>query len=446
MNEMNLGGTKSDISIPDGWNKNSLPDVCYFQEGPGLRRWQYSSEGYPFINIRCIKHGYLDLDNVQYISWDEAHEKYQHFFLNEGDYVLSSSGTLGRMARVKKADLPIMLNTSVIRFRSIDEGKLCSTFLPHYLQSKEFVDQITEESQGSAQVNFGPTHLKLVKCALPPLPEQKKIAAILSSVDDVIEKTQAQINKLKDLKTGMMQELLSPREGTGQPQGVGENGKGHTEFKDSPIGRIPVGWDVVPIVNLCTDIVDCVNKTAPIVDYTTPFKMIRTTNVRNGKVDTENVRYVTEETFKTWTRRLLPEDGDLIFTREAPVGESGILKESKGVFLGQRTMMYRTDKDKVLPNFLLYSLQSDNCQSQIEDFSGGSTVAHMRVPDCEKILIVTPPLSEQISISSSIDSVVKLIEKKEKTLGNLGNTKKALMQNLLTGKVRVKIDKEEVVA
>ena len=70
----------------------------------------------------------------------------------------------------------------------------------------------------------------------PHFPEQKKIAAILTSVDEVIEKTQAQIDKLKDLKTAMMQELLTC--------GVGVEGKPHTEFKDSPVGRIPKGWEV----------------------------------------------------------------------------------------------------------------------------------------------------------------------------------------------------------
>jgi type I restriction enzyme S subunit len=242
----------------------------------------------------------------------------------------------------------------------------------------------------------------------------------------------------------MMQELLSPREGQAAnihiTQGESKNSLHHTEFKDSPLGRIPVGWEVEAISSLCTDVVDCVNKTAPVVDYPTPYKMIRTTNVRHGLVDTENVRFVTKETYDTWTRRMLPIDGDLIFTREAPVGECGILRNSKGIFLGQRTMMYRTDPTKVGSHLLMYSLQSDYCQAQIEDFSGGSTVAHMRVPDCGKILIKVPPLAEQAKISAVIGSVVDSIEIKQFKLLQLKNTKKALMQDLLTGKVRVKVD------
>ena len=69
---------------------------------------------------------------------------------------------------------------------------------------------------------------------------------------------------------------------------------------------VPNGWKRIPIKEACESIIDCVNKTAPVVDYETPFKMIRTTNVRNGRVNTEDVRYVTEDTYLQWVRRGKP--------------------------------------------------------------------------------------------------------------------------------------------
>src|ERR671919_201297 len=92
----------------------------------------------------------------------------------------------------------------------------------------------------------------------------------------------------------------------------------------------------IPIVDLCEQHVDCVNRTAPVVATETPYKMIRTTNVRNGFIDTENVRYVTEETYKRWTRRLVPRRGDIILTREAPLGDVGMIRNDDFIFLGQR--------------------------------------------------------------------------------------------------------------
>ncbi|MDM2896157.1 restriction endonuclease subunit S [Citrobacter sp. Cpo030] len=206
---------------------------------------------------------------------------------------------------------------------------------------------------------------------------------------------------------------------------------------------VPKGWKRVPIKDVCESIIDCVNKTAPVVEYETPFKMIRTTNVRNGRVNTEDVRYVTEDTYLQWVRRGKPQVGDIIFTREAPVGEAGVLQDAEGIFLGQRTMMYRADTCLSDNYFLFYSLSSPFCQKQIEDFSNGGTVAHMRVPDCGEILINLPPFLEQKKIAQILSTWDKAISVTEKLLTNSQQQKKALMQQLLTGKKRL-LDENEV--
>ena len=200
---------------------------------------------------------------------------------------------------------------------------------------------------------------------------------------------------------------------------------------------VPKGWERKPIKELCESIIDCVNKTAKHVDYITPYKMIRTTNVRHGKVDTENVRYVDEDVYQQWIRRGAPQDGDIIFTREAPVGEAGILENSGGIFLGQRTMMYRVNPKVANNRFVFYSLMSGYCQKQIEDLSNGGTVAHMRVPDCGEIIINSPPLIEQQKIAKILSTWDKAISTTERLIDNSTQQKKALMQQLLTGKKRL---------
>ena len=200
---------------------------------------------------------------------------------------------------------------------------------------------------------------------------------------------------------------------------------------------VPNGWKRIPIKEACESIIDCVNKTAPVVDYETPFKMIRTTNVRNGRVNTEDVRYVTEDTYLQWVRRGKPQVGDIIFTREAPVGEVGVLEDAEGIFLGQRIMMYRADSNRADNYYLFYSLLSTFCQKQISDFSNGGTVAHMRVPDCSEILINLPPLSEQKKIAIILSTWDQAISTTEQLLANSQQQKRALMQQLLTGKKRL---------
>ena len=146
-------------------------------------------------------------------------------------------------------------------------------------------------------------------------------------------------------------------------------------------------WQDRPIRELCTSIIDCVNKTAPIVSGPTPYKMIRTTNVKNGRVDLANVRHVDEEVYRRWVRRGVPADGDIVLTREAPLGEVGMLHDPAGVFLGQRLVMYRADPELADRNFLFHAMRSPTVQAQIKAFGSRSTVEHMRVPDCGELLI-----------------------------------------------------------
>lgn len=175
-------------------------------------------------------------------------------------------------------------------------------------------------------------------------------------------------------------------------------------------------WPLASLSQICAEIVDCVNKTAPTVSGSTPYKMIRTTNVRNGRIDTGNVRYVTEETFKIWARRGQPRFGDVILTREAPLGEVGMLRTSEPVFLGQRLVMYRADPSRLEQHFLLYSMLHPETKAQIQAFGSGATVEHMRVPDCGKIRIPLPELEVQKRISAVLSAYDEMIENNERRI------------------------------
>ena len=171
-----------------------------------------------------------------------------------------------------------------------------------------------------------------------------------------------------------------------------------------------VAWQRASVADICESIVDCVNKTAAVVDGPTPYKMIRTTNVKKGWVNLAEVKYVSEEVFEKWTRRQRPRKGDVILTREAPLGEVGMLRSNDHVFLGQRLVSYRANPKKLDNRFLLYAFQHDDLQGQIKGLGSGATVEHMRVPDCEKLTLPLPSLDEQRRIASILSAYDDLIE------------------------------------
>lgn len=171
-------------------------------------------------------------------------------------------------------------------------------------------------------------------------------------------------------------------------------------------------WQRVSVADVCELIVDCVNKTAPRVDHPTPYKMIRTPNIKNGSIDLSDCRFVKRETYEKWTRRATVEPGDVLLTREAPMGEVGYVDFNDSVFLGQRIMQYRARPEVLNSRYLLYAFLSPDLQNQFKMHEGsGSVVSHIRVPDCSKFEINLPPLSEQDRIVSILGSIDDKIQK-----------------------------------
>jgi type I restriction enzyme S subunit len=191
----------------EDWEVVPFVDFFDFLEGPGIRNWQYTESGTPFINIRLISNGDIDISKASYISNEEANGKYKHFHLQAGDMIVSTSGTLGKNAIVRDYHLPLMLNTSVIRFRPKD-GKNYA-FVYQYLNSKLFQEHLESAASGSVQANFGTVHLKQMTLPKPPSEALEKFANQADRFYEKIRINQAQIKTLEKLRDNLLPKLMS---------------------------------------------------------------------------------------------------------------------------------------------------------------------------------------------------------------------------------------------
>lgn len=188
-------------------------------------------------------------------------------------------------------------------------------------------------------------------------------------------------------------------------------------------------WQQAKISDICVEIVDCINKTAPTVEYETEYKMLRTTNVKNGDVNITEVKYVKREEFEKWTRRSVPRNGDVLLTREAPMGQVGILQGVKNdVFLGQRLVSYRCNFVKMNSVFLTYQMMSKYFQNQIEKTGKGSTVKHIPVPVCTEFEVFVPPIELQKQFADFVNQVNKSKVEVQKALDETQKLFDSLMQ------------------
>lgn len=187
-----------------------------------------------------------------------------------------------------------------------------------------------------------------------------------------------------------------------------------------------------PISELCK-IIDCEHKTAPYVDSSEYF-VVRTSNVRNGQLVMADMKFTTHEGYQEWTQRAVPEFGDVLFTREAPAGESCLVPRDVKVCMGQRLVLLRPNKLKVDPIYLSMVLATERGKSDILRLSIGSTVSRINISDIRNIKIAAPPLAEQKKIAQILSTWDQAIATTERLLDLACQQKKALMQQLLTGK------------
>ena len=197
------------VEVPKGWEMKALPEIIDFLEGPGIRNWQYTDEedGIKFINIRCIQNGDLTLTTANKIKKEEAFGKYKHFQLEEDDIVVSTSGTLGRFAFVRKEHLPLSLNTSVIRFRPI-KNKSTLGFITGFVEN-QLQHELEIRASGSAQRNFGPTHLKQISLLVPDFKLLELHQKYVSSLFEKRKQLLSEIDLLKDTRDLLLPKLLN---------------------------------------------------------------------------------------------------------------------------------------------------------------------------------------------------------------------------------------------
>ena len=200
------------------WKTKPFNELCWFQEGPGLRQWQFTNHGIKVINVTNLENGVLRLERTnRHISLEEFKKTYKHFEIDENDIVIASSGnSYGKVAIVRQQDLPLVMNTSVIRFKPLND--LNYDYLLTFLKSSQFKSQIDIFITGGAQPNFGPAHLNKTKINIPAnIGEQTKIGNYFQQLDSLIAQQQHKHTKLLNLKQALLQKMF-PKQGATVPE------------------------------------------------------------------------------------------------------------------------------------------------------------------------------------------------------------------------------------
>lgn len=399
------------------WPIKYIPEVLFFQEGPGVRKWQFKNKGVKLLNGSNINNGKLDLTTTDlYISNEEAYGKYKHFLIDEGDLLIASSGIVvdnfhNKIAFVKKENLPLCMNTSTIRFKSLNSKELSIDYFKYYLKTNIFSSQLRRLITGSAQLNFGPSHLNKIKIPIPPLEDQIRIASLLSRIEELIAKRKESIQLLDEFVKSTFLEMFG-----------------------DPV-RNEKGWEVDILENIVAEsriVTYGIVQAGPHVDNGIPY--IKSGDIVEDKINIQALSRTSPEIAKKYKRSEV-NYGDIIMSIRATVGTLALLpNELDGANLTQGTARITPGRN-TNRQFLFNYLKTDQIQNWLQKQIKGATFREITLARLRTLPVFLPPIQIQNKFANVVLKVDSMKLKFDESLSELEKLYGAVSQRAFRGEM-----------
>ena len=376
-----------------------ISDLLFFQEGPGVRNTQYTQSGVKLLNVANLVNGKVDLSTSdRYISEDEAYGRYKHFLCDDGDFIIASSGIKveyfdRKMGFVDSSMLPLCMNTSTIRFKVIDSKRLNIKYFMYYLKSIHFKQQLSKFITGSAQLNFGPSHLKKMNMALVSLKEQNDIVEKLSKVELLLDKYNGEIKLLDELIKARFVEMF------------GDVGMGLFNYQTCKLGDVAKVGSSHRVF------------TTEFVESGIPFyRGTEIGELANGKKPI-NPYYISEEHYKRLAEdETKPLIGDLLMPSICNKGQVWMVdSEEPFYYKDGRVLCISPNKEVFNSRFLQYFMR-EKTLVEYPKIGSGSTFAEFKIFLLKDMDVLVPPLELQNQFASFVQEIDKSRSRIQKSL------------------------------
>ena len=431
--EVRPGYKQTEIGVfPEEWKVSYLSQVSLKITDGDHATPRRSRHGYYLLSARNVLNGRLDVSDVDYVDAAEYQRMRQRCSPEPGDILISCSGTIGRVA-VIPPDFECVLVRSAALVK-LDRSVACSEFIQYWLQGHKAQGQIANSVNQGAQPNLFLNYIERLQCANPRLFEQRAIAAALSDVDALLVALDRLIAKKRDLKQAAMQQLL-----TGQARLPGFQKM--FGYQDTSVGLIPKDWTVEELVQISK--VPLQN--GLFFKPTHKGRGIRLINVGDlyvdGTIDLSSLELF-DATDKD-RQRYRVEDGDIFFTRSsvvpAGIAHCNIIENTneQAVVFDSHVIRFRADTTKGKPTYLNRYFKGPVARRHL--VAGAKTLAMTTIDQVvlNKCPVILPSLEEQTAIAAVLSDMDAEIDALKARRAKTRDLKQAMMQELLTGKIRL---------
>ena len=340
---------------------------------------------------------HMDTGSLHVRRWgSEADLIGQKLWMRKGDILFARRNAYLRRVAIAPHDGLFSAHGMILRAKP---DVVLPEFLPFLMMSDRFMNRAVEISVGSLSPTINWTTLKLEEFVLPPLDQQRCIAAILWAVDDCVTRAQILAASFEGLRTAQISEAM----------GTSRNGG---RLKDSPLGKIPEGWETPTLQEVCHAITDGVHKTPKYVEKGIPFVTVK--NLTNGPgISFQDLNFVSESDHAEFIKRAHPEKGDVLLSKDgATLGVPRVIETDRPFSIFVSVALLKPDRAKLEPFYLYYALEAPVLGGRLIRNQAGSAIRHIHLVDLRGARMPLPPLSEQRVL-------VERIRESEQTLASV---------------------------
>jgi type I restriction enzyme S subunit len=395
--------------IPEDWRTYSLGKLLKFQNGRGFQQSEWTRTGLPIIRIQNLNDADADFNffdgNIQ-----------DRYLVRPGDLLFAWSGTIGTSfgPRIWHGETGA-LNQHIFRVSKLS-SELALSYALHLLESA--ATHIANQTHGfkSSFVHVKKRDLEKVAAALPPtIDEQERICEALKDFDSYISAIESLIAKKREIKQAAMQELL-----TGKRRLPGFEGE----------------WEVKSLREIAKmPVTDGPHMTPRFLHAGVPFLSVN--NLVNNRIDFGDLRFISKEDHLTFSRKCKPQKGDILLGKAASVGKVAIVDSDVEFNIWSPIALIRIAESSS-PRFVFYALQSHNLVGQITLLTNASSQGNIGMGDIERLTFRLPSKEEQTAIASTLHELDIDIAALEARMEKAQHLKQGMLQQLLTGRIRLK--------
>ncbi len=367
--------------------------------------------GVPLIRVNNIKNAKVDVSDIVKIHGD-VEAKYSKTRLSGGELLITVVGSVGECAIVTE-ELKGFNVARAVSVANIVDG-VDKRFVAYQFRTEDLKFQMYGNTNDTVQPTLNLTELKQLTFTLPPLPEQKAIASVLSSLDDKIDLLHRQNKTLEAMA--------------------------ETLFRQWFIEEAKEDWEEKALDEVVSHFIDYRGKTPN--KTTSGIPLITAKIVKAGRIQ-EPTEFISEEDYPIWMTRGYPEINDVVLTTEAPLGEVGLIRDTN-VALAQRIITMRCNPN-IFDNVLLkYYLMSEVGQYELDSRASGTTVFGIKASVLKKLSLPIPPLEQQKAVVEQLHAIEDKMYANEQQARSLAKLRDTLLPKLMSGEVRVQYQTEEV--